>query len=371
MKQLILLIEDETSIRNDISRILKYSGYETIEADDGLAGYQLATKHKPDLIISDIMMNGMNGYELFSKLQDNSETATIPFLFLSARSAREDIRHGMNLGADDYLTKPFDIKELLKAVESRLKKRELNLNLISEKYSDLRQSLFKSMPHEIRTPLSTILGYSDYLIKNIEKVDSKKVEEMLGAIYEDGKRIQNLFENFMYLSKIQYILATKDEIVKLLKKRTNFAEHIVNEIANSLCIKHNKTFEIEITHKEFDILIFEEHFMKMIECLIENACKFTTKETPIRINAVFNENGNKYILTIKNFGRGITEAEKERVGAFVQFNRNIYEQQGLGLGLATVKSILQIYNGTMDIESDEISYTAIILTLPCVKKSSI
>ncbi|MGZ3883585.1 MAG: response regulator, partial [Bacteroidia bacterium] len=135
----ILVIEDNTDVRENISEILELASYKVLQADNGKLGVELAQNTKPDLIICDIMMPVLDGYGVIHLLNKNADTASIPFIFLTAKSERTDIRKGMEMGADDYISKPFDDIELLKAVESRLKKNEL----LKAEYSQNMQGLNK------------------------------------------------------------------------------------------------------------------------------------------------------------------------------------------------------------------------------------
>src|SRR3954462_4905357 len=121
----ILLIEDNTEIRENTEEILSLANYEVITAPNGKMGVTLAQDQHPDLIICDIMMPELDGYGVLHILSKKTETAQIPFIFVTAKTEKTDIRKGMELGADDYLTKPFDDTELLNAVETRLKKHEM------------------------------------------------------------------------------------------------------------------------------------------------------------------------------------------------------------------------------------------------------
>lgn len=121
----ILLIEDNEEIRENMGEILELSNYKVLTAADGKEGVALAIQHKPDLIICDIMMPVLDGYGVIHMLQKNEDTQNIPFIFLTAKAERSEIRKGMELGADDYITKPFNGTELLNAVETRLRKSEL------------------------------------------------------------------------------------------------------------------------------------------------------------------------------------------------------------------------------------------------------
>ena len=118
----ILLIEDNDEIRENTAEILELSNYKVITAENGKRGVELAMGNKPDLIVCDIMMPVLDGYGVLMTLQKNTDTQNIPFIFLTAKAERNDFRKGMELGADDYITKPFEGSELLNAIESRLKK---------------------------------------------------------------------------------------------------------------------------------------------------------------------------------------------------------------------------------------------------------
>ena len=121
----VLLIEDNKDVRENTAEILTLAQYKVVTAKNGKEGVELALKEKPDLIICDIMMPVLDGHGVLHMLSKNEETSSIPFIFLTAKAERSDFRKGMEMGADDYLTKPFDDVELLNAIESRLKKNEI------------------------------------------------------------------------------------------------------------------------------------------------------------------------------------------------------------------------------------------------------
>ena len=124
MSKRIVLVEDNKAVRENITEILELSGYEVVGADNGKSGVETVTKELPDLVICDIMMPELDGYGVLNLLSKNPKTSAIPFIFLTAKAERADFRKGMDMGADDYITKPFDDTELLSAIEARLKKKE-------------------------------------------------------------------------------------------------------------------------------------------------------------------------------------------------------------------------------------------------------
>lgn len=138
----ILIIEDDTDLLENTSDFLKEEGYETITASNGAVGVQKALLHIPDLIICDITMPKLDGYQVFKTLQEITSTATIPFIFLTAKVDKEDIRLGMQMGADDYITKPFDFNQLHQAIKTRLEKQDKLLFQNDEKFFTLIDSSF-------------------------------------------------------------------------------------------------------------------------------------------------------------------------------------------------------------------------------------
>ena len=142
----ILVIEDEQSIRDLICELLDLEGYQVVEAENGLVGLDLANSTKPDLIICDIMMPELDGYRVLRQLQQDPATETIPFIFLSAKGTKTNLRQGMELGADDYLSKPFTKAELMGAIATRLQKKQVFQRSSQQRLEQLKNNLTCSFP---------------------------------------------------------------------------------------------------------------------------------------------------------------------------------------------------------------------------------
>jgi CRP-like cAMP-binding protein/CheY-like chemotaxis protein len=175
----ILLIEDNAEIRENMAEILDLAGYQVLTADNGKEGAALAIKEKPDLILCDIMMPVLDGYGVLHMVQKNNDLQGVPFIFLTAKSERNEIRRGMELGADDYITKPFDGTEVLNAIEIRLKKA-----------AQLRQSLPANLQGV--NELIEISCGKDYLetLKEGRNTDRYKKKQV---IYSEGNHPSRLF----------------------------------------------------------------------------------------------------------------------------------------------------------------------------------
>jgi signal transduction histidine kinase len=364
MSNKLLIIEDDKEIRDNIVMILNFSNYSTISAENGLEGLILARKHIPALIISDIMMPGIDGYTLLIELQKDTETAGIPFLFLSAKSNRDSIREGMNLGADDFISKPFDIDELLNAVETRLEKKKRRESHLIQKIENLQTNLKRALPHEIRTPLNTILGFSDFLMNNIDVILKPEILEMLQNIKDAGKRLQRIFENYLLLTNLEIISKSLREKIVLRKSILQLADRYINDLVYQKAYDNDRQEDIQLDLTEADIYISEDHFRKIIEELMDNAIKFSSPNTPLKIKSTIDD--KHYFISFTDYGRGLSVEQIKNVDANIQFERNIYEQQGTGHGLAIVKKILEIYEGHFAIISDPNIYTTVKICLPIV-----
>ncbi|HET6569691.1 MAG TPA: response regulator, partial [Rhodothermales bacterium] len=159
MKKL-LVIDDQIEILEIVSDILEAEGYRVFTAPNGIQGFDTARRFRPDLILCDIMMPGMNGYDVLQATRRDIELATTPFIFLTAKAGPEDLRTGMALGADDYLIKPFGDRELLDAVRTQLAKNAALRERFQQQIELLRQGLSTILPHELRTPLTLILAHT-------------------------------------------------------------------------------------------------------------------------------------------------------------------------------------------------------------------
>src|SRR6476620_8017860 len=168
----ILLIEDNDDIRNNTAEILELSNYNVIVAENGKVGVEKAIEHNPDLIICDIMMPVLDGYGVLHAVHKNESIKNTPFIFLTAKTERSDFRKGMELGADDYITKPFDGTELLNAVDSRLKK----LDLLKKELSQGIEGLHDLM--KVSVGKNVLQSFTED--RNINKYKKKQV------VYSEG-----------------------------------------------------------------------------------------------------------------------------------------------------------------------------------------
>src|SRR5215471_11096810 len=193
----ILVIDDEEWLREMVHMALHQKGFDVVEAANGSLGVEMARKELPDLILCDVNMEKMDGYLTLSYLRNEPATASIPFILMTGLADQAGMRHGMELGADDYLPKPFTIEALYGAVDARLKKLQTVREEAERKLADLRENISMMLPHELRTPLNGILAYGEILSTDAETLSTQEVAEMGQVIHESGKRLERLIENFL------------------------------------------------------------------------------------------------------------------------------------------------------------------------------
>ncbi|MGE5457658.1 MAG: response regulator, partial [Methanococcaceae archaeon] len=186
----ILVIEDEADVRGSILDLIEAKGYETIAARNGREALDAIKHTVPDLVVSDIMMPEIDGYEVLRQFRSTSATASVPFIFLTAKSDLTDLRKGMNDGADDYLMKPFKARDLLAAIEVRLTRKRAS----EAKLDELRFNIAKYVPHELRTPLVAVLGFSQMTLDDYYMLSSDEIYDNLQRIKTGSKRLHYRIE---------------------------------------------------------------------------------------------------------------------------------------------------------------------------------
>lgn len=358
----ILIIEDAQSLRRDIQEMLTFEGFDVCGAENGIVGVQKAREVLPDLIICDIMMPGMDGYGVLEDLRKTPATSTIPFIFLTARTDRVDMRQGMELGADDYLTKPFTASELLATVNTRLEKKAVITEVSERKLTTMQQNLVLSLPHELRTPLNVVLGFSDLLMTDYEVMDTPRIGEMARHINNAALRLYRLIENFLIYANIQILTTSPEQVEALRAYHTENPKTIIEYLCINKFQQAGRELDLQLQVEDAKgINISEDYLKKMLEEMIDNALKFSEPGQSISVQG--QSDGSRYSLRVIDHGRGMTPEQIANIGAYMQFERHFYEQQGSGLGLAIIKRIAELFNGSLTITSVPNQQTTVQITL--------
>src|SRR5437667_356261 len=229
----ILVIDDEEWLREMVQLALRQRGFDVVEADNGAVGIEVARKELPDLILCDVNMQKVDGYRTLSSLRSETATASIPFILMTGLADNAGMRHGMELGADDYLPKPFTIDALYAAVEARLKKSQALRQEAERKLAHLRDNISLMLPHELRTPLNGILAYGEILTAEAASLQPGEIAEMGQVIHDSGKRLERLIENFLIYAQLELLAADPQKIAALRKKETAFPARLIEQHARA------------------------------------------------------------------------------------------------------------------------------------------
>lgn len=358
----ILVIEDEESIRENILDLLEAENFEGIGAINGKVGIKLANEQIPDLILCDMMMPEVDGHGVLKALRSEPLTATIPFIFLTAKADKSDIRTGMELGADDYITKPCTPQELLKAIAIRLEKQKTISRQSQKTLDELRTNISMSLPHELRTPLNAIMGFSELILSEYQVLEESDILEMIGQIQTSGHRLYRLIQNFLLYAELE-IAATNPELLKEMRNSEfSCVKSLLTQKARQQAKHANRTDDLQLNLQDSSVAIDSVRLAKIVEELLDNAFKFSLEGTPVVLSTLV-EN-QTFILSVKDQGRGMTADQIAQLEAYRQFDRKLYQQAGLGLGLAIVQRLAELHGGKFKIESLPQQETIVCVSLP-------
>jgi len=336
-QNLVLLVEDDHSLSDVTVDYLREVGFEVAVAESGREGLEMAKRCLPDVIVSDIMMQNGSGLFLLENLKRTPSTHLIPFIFVTAKDSRNDVRQGMALGADDYITKPYSMSELEASVRSQLEKREKRLSAAAV----FEQRHLASMPHELRTPLNGILGITDLMRDELQRgsyPSPSELEENIGILHESGVRLLHLIENYLLYYELR--LASANPERSCLYSRKSVRVPPPEDFFLSMAERHGRVGDLVVEMEAREVGINGELVWKILAEVIDNALKFSDPHKPVQICGL--EEDGKYVVTIADHGVGMTEEQIESLAPFTQFDREQTEQQGLGLGLCLVRLIAEV-----------------------------
>ena len=347
----ILVIDDEEWLREMMHLALQQRGFEVVEASNGADGIELARKELPDLILCDINMDKVDGYLTLSSLRNEAPTAAIPFILMTGLADSASMRHGMELGADDYLPKPFTTDALYAAVEARLKKAQTLRDEAERKLAHLRDNISLMMPHEMRTPLNGIVSNAELLAHSAAALTPSEVAEIGQDIHKSSERLTRVIENFLIFAQLELVAADPKNVNALRIGRTEHPVDLIKQHAESQAVQAGRRNDLSFELADLAVPMSGEYVCKVVDELTQNAFKFSKAGAPVRVTLA--EAFNAVTLSISDQGRGFTPEQITRIGAYMQFDRKLHEQQGLGLGLTISKRLVELHGGTLSIVGGE------------------
>lgn len=372
--QLILFVEDNTDFRDSAARFLELSNFEVLVASDGLEALEVldSTQRIPAVIISDISMPNMNGYEFFEAVRQRPPLRIVPFVFLTALDARDDFKLGWEVGVDEYLVKPFRPEEFLHVIKNRINRTVEIQKLAADQLQNVRDSIVKILSHELRTPLTYVTGGFTLLHDEINREDGTlnatfdrdELQKILQFIRNGTERLNRLAEQTVMLTEITSSqnrhtwerlateIDTQDLIEGAISRVNGFAE------------EHRVTVETEI--ESVRTVGVPNLLLVAVSEPLRNAIQFSAKGQHVQIKCyVSSDRPDMITIQISDQGRGMDEEDIKMAWDLMgQVEREKQEQQGFGLGLPLTREIIKLHSGDASLESEKGIGTTVYLHLP-------
>lgn len=369
----ILIIDDEPALRIGLAAMIKRRGYDVVTACDGLDGIQKARDFLPDLIVSDVMMPPPNGFEVRKLMARDPLLASIPFIFLTARTGLDDRVHGIRDGADDYITKPFDTEELLARMEAVLRRvqveqargRDEMRETASQDMEKLKSEILQNFHHEMRTPLTNIVMPLEMILNNRFEAPEEQARFIHMAI-SNVDRLQSLVTDLILLTNIDH------GDLNRIRQRIDSKDHILVPIQKRLERYKDKglqfTYEL---HGQGEIAAPRREFTHAIVHLLDNAFKFCPVGARVKL-VIDEDTQGGAVITVGNEGSSIPAELREKV--FERYYQGSQgdsrEHDGLGVGLFIARSIFQSLGGTVTV-LDEQNVCRVQAVLPNIRPDDI
>jgi two-component system, sensor histidine kinase and response regulator len=359
-KPLILIVDDIPKNLQVLSNILNSDGYQISFASNGEQALSVVDSTLPDLILLDIMMPEMDGFEVCKRLKNNQNTKNIPIIFLTGKAETEDIVKGLKLGAVDYITKPFNSIELLSRVHTHLELKlsrdtiiKYNQELTKAK-EDLavlnanKDKFFSIISHDLRGPFSGFLGLSELLSDEFENLERDEISKIGDSMNKAAKRLFSLIENLLEWSRSQMGKIENNPINMDLKQSCNRIFSIFSNTAEAKKIKLiNKVPE--------DIIIFADNMLlnTILRNLISNAIKFTHENGEIKVDSIDSQDSNFYEVSVSDNGVGMNKEAMDKIFRIDAKHSTVgtAKEQGTGLGLLLCKEFVEKGGGKLWVES--------------------
>jgi signal transduction histidine kinase len=355
----ILIVDDVTRNIQLVASILKEVGYEIYYALDGPMALEQLKRETFDLILLDIMMPGMDGFEVCKKIKENPEYRDIPIIFLTAKADIESIKHGFKIGGVDYITKPFNREELLARVKTHLNIQQSRKELQS--LNATRDRFFSIIAHDLKSPFNQLLGLSELIESLAAKSDDEEIRKMALLINESAKRGKDLLENLLDWSRNQTgsigFNPTEIPLASLIGDMVEMTHYYAKQ----------KSIEIKMDIPPDLVVTADENMLKtVIRNLLTNAIKFTGSKGTIQIGAA--QEQDQVHIAVQDNGVGIKQEILPKLFRVDQnpTTKGTSEEKGTGLGLILCKEFVDIHGGKIWAESSpgEGSVFHVVLPFP-------
>jgi len=343
----ILIVDDVSTNLKILGAILKDSGYKVRPVPHGMLALQATEREKPDLILLDIMMPDIDGYEVCRRLKENPKLCDVPIIFISALSEPDDIVRALNSGGVDYITKPFRAEEVKARVATHLKLYKQSKEL--KELNATKDKFFSIIAHDLRGPLSGLIGLAELVTDDTLPFETEEKKDLMCDLRDSARNIFNLLENLLEWSQMQ-------------RRKISFTPQmlLVNEIIPEVLkivaeLVRRKGIEIDVdVPRDLQVYADTNMLQTVIRNLVTNAIKFTPQGGKITISTSIAKNKD-VIFMVKDSGIGMdTDMVENLFRMDAKISRiGLDGEAGTGLGLLLSKEFVEKHGGKLWVESEE------------------
>ncbi|MBO3457225.1 hybrid sensor histidine kinase/response regulator [Aetokthonos hydrillicola Thurmond2011] len=355
----ILVIDDQPDNFDVIETLLTEQAYVLHYAASGEEAITSLSLFQPDVILLDVMMPGIDGIEVCQRIKAMPQWQPVPIIMVTALTAKEDLAMCLKSGADDFISKPVNGLELRARIHSMLRIKQqydriqalsntqaATIKVLENSVEHMCGNITYSLPHEINTPLYGIVGIIGLLIEDINDMSTAEVLEFLGLADKSARRLEKLTKRFLIYLELELSTSQQQNIQP---KSTYFSLAAIRDALESLAQSVDRSNDLIFAIEQADVSISDRYLEIILYELVDNALKFSDAGTLVKITSQVLE--GMLHLYVHDLGRGMTEEQMSQIGTFMQFERKMYEQQGVGMGLKLVKKIVQLCGGNFSIKS--------------------
>jgi two-component system, sensor histidine kinase and response regulator len=338
--------------------------FKVTTAGDGQAGLDTALAIQPHLILCDVNMKGLDGYATLFSLRKNPLTRDTPFIFMTGDASTPGMRHGMDLGADDYLPKPFLPHQLMEAIDLHLSRREAMRGEAEGKFHALQTTLAHSIPNELLAPMDDLLNLTEMISKGFRAFEADEIVALARDAHRVAARLHQQVENCLLLAELMLLA---DEPYRPSPWRERHKVHLLDIIEPAVIQKAkqvDRADDLRLSLSYAQANLNPASLKKVVEEIVDNAFKFSPPGTPVEVSVFSNEAHSTIQVTDR--GSGIKRAEIARLGGFMRFEQKLIETRGCGLGLAIARGLTEFNGGQFRIRPGEKNGTLVQIVLPAL-----
>jgi CheY-like chemotaxis protein len=342
----VLLVEDESEVRAVAASVLSSFGHQVTAVANGAEALAALDVAQPDVIVSDVRMPVVDGFQLLQRVRADPLWHEIPFIIISAKAESADLRMGMSLGADDYVTKPYRPEDIRRAIEIRV----LRAKQVSDTIARNQRLLTHILPHELRTPLMGVIGYADLMVDTASEgrtLSAAELSEYGRMLQLSGARLLRIVENLLFWARLE---APREAHGRHGRAQEEVTPASLVQLAEAVARQYGRPFDVAVDCTAgARVQVVTTGFAFVVRHLVENAFKCSLPGTSVRVAA--HAGSRVFVLSVRDAGRGMTRDQIARVLAFRPFDgQGIGGEGGTGMGLMLAATFARASGGHLGLE---------------------